>query len=231
MISIVMPYWQRQAAFERTLDSYRMHYALNGGDLELVVVDDGSPDPVRIPAVPWPVVIERLAPKDYPLNPCVPINRGVAAASSDTIVLTNPEVAHPRPVLWQMAAELAALGPRGYVIAAAWCPEREAWHCHSSCTSAADQGIKQPHGAGLHFCAMLRRELYERAGGFDEGYRPGQAFEDNDWLMRLSYAGARFCLRDDLVVHHHKAGAATRWAPGQHARNRERFVNKWGKVR
>jgi len=230
VISIVMPFWQRQGALDRTIISYIEHY--RELELDLVVVDDGSPNraelqPERLPRK-WSARVLRLPAKTGPLNPCVPLNRGVEFARGDVIVITNPEVVHRTPVLEAMREQLEELGSSGYVLAAAWCPERGEWHCHSSCRSARDQGVPQPAGSGLHFCAMLRRELFDRAGGFDEDYRAGRAFEDNDWVMRLYVAGARFCLRDDLVVHHHKDGATTKWTPGQHARNRERYFEKWG---
>lgn len=224
-ITVVFPYWQRQAALDRTLASYREHYAAM--DLEIVIVDDGSPEPATVPqSLPWPVVVERLPAKDNPLNPCVPINRG-AAKTSHVLVLTNPEVTHPTPVFPEMYRQLLELGPSGYVMAAAWCPERGEWHCHSNVTTPQRQGIPQPEGAGLHFCAMLQRNLWERSGGFDEAYRQGAGYEDNDFVLRLARAGARFRIGDDLVVHHHKTGAVTQWLPGQHDRNRALFFQKW----
>lgn len=216
MISIVMPYYMRQHALDCGLASIRALY--HGLDYEIVICDDGSPVPVIAPGCR----IVTLPVKHHALNPCVPINRAVAAALGDIIVITNPEIEHRMPVL---AAMLAVCGKPDYVMAA--CQDVSGkWLCASSVRGGQDGRGPMPYGSGFHFCAMLTRGLFERAGGFDEAYRDGQAFDDNDWLFRLQQAGARFCLRDDLVVWHHKTPCA--WPPGGHARNRQLFESKWG---
>lgn len=226
-LSIVLPYWNRQMAADRALATLERTYA-GEIDFEVVVVDDGSPEPFQLnQSYPFNVRVVRMPMKLEPRNPCVPINIGVREARGDIIVLSNPETEHTAMVLPAMLEQLQALGENGYVMAACWCPEHAAWHCHSSVTTAQDQGIPQPEGSGLHFCAMLSRSLWDRTGGFDEDYRAGAAYEDNDFVMRLHKAGAIFCLRDDLVVLHRKTGATTNWLPGQHRQNRNLFFRKW----
>ena len=225
MISVVMPYWNRRLALARSVAVMARHYA--GLDMELVIVDDGSAEPPVLDNCPWPVKIVHLPAKDGPLNPCVPINRGVAASAGDVIVLTNPEIVHPKPILGDMLAELHRLGPDGYVLAAAWCPDEASWHCHSSIAGDRASGERQPAGSGFHFCAMLTRDLWERAGGFDEEYRDGAGYDDPDWVNRVARAGAVFRIRDDLVVLHPKMGARTEWLPGQFRRNRDLYFRKW----
>lgn len=82
-----------------------------------------------------------------------------------------------------------------------------------------------PEGSGFHFCAMLNRTLWDKAGGFDEDYRDGHACDDNDWLWRLESAGAKFLMRDDLVVQHFQS--EVNWG-GRLARNRRLLKQKWG---
>lgn len=225
MISIILPYWDRQAALDRSLASLAQHYA--DLPMEVVIVDDGSPQEAEVEDYAFPVTVVRMNDKPGPLNPCVPFNVGAKHATGEVLVLSNPETVHPSRILPMMLEDLQELGPDGYVMAAAWCPEMKEWHCHSSVTTAKDQGIPQPVGSGLHFCSMLTRELWNKTGGFDEDYREGAGYEDNDFVLRLERAGAKFALRDDLVVHHHKEGARTHWVNGQHARNRAMFFSKW----
>lgn len=224
MISLILPYWDRPLALARALAALAERY----DDLEVVIVDDGNATPPPLDGdYPFAVRVVHLTLKDGPLNPCVPINAGVAAATGDIIVLSNPEIIHTRPVLQEMAAELERLGPKGYVLAAAWCPEAGEWHCHSSIAGDRPDGVRQPAGSGFHFCAMLHRDLFREAGGFDEEYRDGAGYDDPDWVNRLHRAGAVFKIRDDLVVLHPKQGATTRWPPGAFTRNRKRFFAKW----
>ena len=227
MISVVLPYWQRQEITEYALDS--MAAAYPDLDMEVVLVDDGSPQPLTIAKpYPWPVRVIRLPDKTVPKNPCVPINRGVKEATGEVIVLSNPEIIHDKPVFPAMAEELERLGASGYVLAAAWCPEQEIWHCHSSVAGDRPTGERQPPGSSYHFCAMLYRSMFERAGGFDEEYREGAGYDDPDWVNRLARAGAVFRIRDDLVVIHTKFGAQTAWTREGFARNRAIYKSKWG---
>lgn len=226
MISIILPYWQRPLALTRALSAFSEHYS--GLDFEVVIVDDGNAATPPLDGVyDYPVRIVHLPRKDEPLNPCVPINAGVAAATGDYIVLTNPEIIHTAPILRQMRAELDRLGPKGYVLAAAWCPEEGAWHCHSSIAGDRPDGVRQPPGSGFHFCAMLRRDLFREAGGFDEEYRAGAGYDDPDWVNRLAKVGAVFKIRDDLSVIHPRMGARSAWPREGFRRNRGMFFAKW----
>jgi GT2 family glycosyltransferase len=222
MVSICMPYYMRQEALDRSLASLRKHYAED--ELEIVICDDGSSVPVRAPGCK----VISLPVKDHALNPCVPINRAVAASSGDVIVLTNPEIEHRAPILKGMAETLGMRdggASNRYVLAA--CRDADgAWLCGSHVRPGENGRGPMPAGSGFHFCAMLYRSLFEYAGGFDEEYRAGQAFDDNDWLFRLGRVGTTFRIRDDLVVWHHRVPCT--WPDGGHERNRRLFEAKWG---
>lgn len=225
LISIIWPYWQRGEAMLRGAENMLRHYG-GRSDVEIVVVDDGSPHDTarealnRIPTTIGgkfsilPVRLVELPIKRGPLNPCVPINRGVAASQGEFIVLTNPENTHRAPILDAMREECKE--PDDYVLAACFCPETQAWHCHSIHANA-----------GYHFCAMLRRTLWDKAGGFDEEYRDGYCFDDPDWVQRALRAGANFKFRDDLVVDHHLEGAKHYRPREDWERNHELFFRKW----
>ena len=196
--------------------------------LEIIIVDDGSPEPATIEEqYPWPVSVIRMPRKPNALNPCVPFNEGVSAASGETLVITNPEVVHRTPILKRMADELLVCGDRGY-IAAACQAANGLWYCHNTeMKSDREMGrAPSPPGAGLHFCAMMETEFYETIGGFSEEYRHGQGFEDNDFLWKLHAAGANFRILDDCVTEHADC-PRTIWPKGGHAVNRKIFESKW----
>lgn len=218
MISVCMPYWHRQAALDRSLEAYRRLYA---DSLEIVIAADGCD--VTAPGC----TVVNLPPKTKAMNPCVPINRAVEGSTGDVIVLTNPEILHTKPVLNQMRESLDH--PDRYVIAACWhrsdTKGKGWWVAHSSCKAGQGGRLPMPEGSGFHFCAMLNRTLWDKAGGFDEDYRDGHACDDNDWLWRLESAGAKFLMRDDLVVQHFQS--EVNWG-GRLARNRRLLKQKWG---
>lgn len=207
---------------------YRRHY-LSHNDLELVIVDDGSPEAAHVRgSYPWAVHVVTLPRKDVALNPCVALNAGVAASYGNILVLTNPEVVHRSPILAGMRTELDALGPKGYVAAACWGIKAGWWYCHSSkMPEPSTVGrAPMPKGAGLHFCSMMQRAFYDEIGGFSEEYRHGCGYEDNDFLWRLHAAGARFKIADDLVTDHHDC-PRSEWPAGGAARNRAIFEDWW----
>lgn len=214
-VSVCMPYWCRQRELDRSLAAYKRLYG--GLDLEIVVCDDGSPEPVRAPGC----TVVRLPAKTIGLNPCVPINAAVRASSGEVVVLTNPEIEHRADVLGGMLALLEE--PADYVTVA--CRDVGGlWLAGPQVDYSRNGRLPVPAGAHFHFCAALRRELFDRVGGFDEAYRHGRSCEDNDWLWSLEAAGARFRLAPGTVWHY----ATPHRFEGTHESNRDRLVAKWG---
>lgn len=220
MISLILPYWDRQEAADRAFALLDRHYA--DLDLEVIVVDDGNRVPFRVPKTGLKVRVVRLPDKSEPKAQPTCWNAGVRAAKGDVIVLSCVEVLHVEPVLAQLEAAVREAGPMGYVLAAAWCPDTQEWHCHSTYHHP-----EVAEGTGSAYCAALHRSLFDLAGGFDEAYRGGAGYEDLDFINRLLRAGARFIKRDDLVVHHPKAGAQIIWAADAFERNRKLYRKRW----
>ena len=214
MISVCMPYWNRQELLNVSLAAYRELYP----GIEVSIADDGSTPAV----VADGCVVTRLPTKDHALNPCVPINAAVNASSGDIIVLTNPEILHTENIFDEMLSSLES--DRDYVTAS--CVGGSGWLAHSSIKPLVNGRGPMPEGSQFHFCAMFYRSLWDAAGGFDEEYRAGQAFDDNDWLWRLEDAGAVFKHRDDLVVRHAHTG--TKWPAGGWFTNGVLHEMKWG---
>lgn len=220
MISLILPYWMRQkAADDALLAIERLYPDL---DLEVIVVDDGSEIPFVNPCTKLNVRVITLPMKKEPKSPIVPWNVGVREAKGEIIVLSCVEILHEKPVLEELAREVKALGPKGYVLAAAWCPEFETWHCHSTV-----QPPFNPPGTGIGFCGAMHKSLFIEAGGFDEEYRDSGGYEDCDFINRLLSVGAQFVHRDDLVVIHPKTDADIKWDASKFSRNFELFKSKW----
>jgi GT2 family glycosyltransferase/Flp pilus assembly protein TadD len=83
------------------------------------------------------------------------------------------------------------------------------------------------------FCLLLRREVLEAIGGFDEGFGAG-FFDDDDLCVRAREAGFRLLVAQNVYIHHF--GSRTFQGLGidcrqQLERNFERFQAKWGRER
>lgn len=215
MISVCLPYWKRQAALDRMFDNYAALYGNTPPRIEFSVCDDGSPEPA---VVPEEVVLTRLQEKSGALNPCVPINAAVAASSGDIVVLTNAEIEHRTPILYEMMQLLQ--GPDDYVVARVMDVRRGGVWVAGPGTDY-ERRLPVPPGAHFHFLSMFHRELWERAGGFDEAYRQGQACDDNDWLWRLCVVGALFKCTTQVAWH---IPSNLTWSLPH---NRELFFSKW----
>ena len=220
MISIILPYWDRQEAANKAFELFEKHYS--NADIEIVVVDDGNKIPFKVPSKNLNVKVIRLPEKNEPKSPVTCWNAGVKEASGEVIVLSCIEILHPSPVLEKMEAAVLDGGDNAYVLAAAWCPEEGAWHCHSSVRVP-----RNPEGTGIAFCGAMRKALFEKAGGFDEDYRDGAGYEDNDFINRMLAAGANFIIRDDLTVVHPKSGATIQWGAEKFERNFSLYKEKW----
>ena len=79
----------------------------------------------------------------------------------------------------------------------------------------------------------IRRELFDRLGGFDERYAPAY-YEDTDLAMKVREAGLKVRVQPaSIVVHHEGVTAGTDTASGVKAyqvRNQQRFVERWRDV-
>lgn len=219
MISLILPYWNRQEAADKALRLLESTYA--GLDMEVVIVNDGDIN-FHLPETSLKTLVVDLPQKSGPMCPATAWNAGVEAASGSYVALSCIEILHEQPVLQGMADELDRLGSLGYVLASAWCPEAGEWHCHSSVSVPTC-----PKGTGIAFLGMMRKTLFQAVGGFDREYRDGAGYEDRDLIQRLSAFGAKFMICDDLKVIHPKTGATTAWPAGGFERNESLYFSKW----
>jgi len=81
------------------------------------------------------------------------------------------------------------------------------------------------------FCAVMRRELFEKVGPLDEGFEIGM-FEDDDYAQRVRAAGSKlFCVEEVFVHHFGQASLGELCSSGEYNEvletNRRRFEHKW----
>lgn len=219
-ISLILPYWDRQEAANKAIRLLEKQYPEM--DLEVIVVDDGNEIPFLPPKTSLNLRVVRLPNKSNPTPQSRVWNAGVQASTGNIICLSCVEILHETPVLQKMAEQLKQMGKNGYVLASAWCPEENKWHCHSTATIEY-----APPGTGAAFCSMLYRKTFDLSGGFDESYRKGAGFEDKDFIHRLLSIGVKFKIRDDLKVIHPKTGAKIQWKTEGFRRNKAIFLHKW----
>ena len=209
MISFIYPYLEeRKALFDLTLASLE---AQTDKDFEVIKVNVTG------------------------TNPSQAQNEGVKKAKGDIIVLTSPEVVNaPTNV-----AEMKKLPDNTFWIG--WVTEQEA----STITSMAKESLKshkEMRGFGAkctdktwadwkYFIGVIHKDDYLKAGGMDEEFMKGIAYEDRDFALRVKLAGIKAEFNPDIVgIHLSHSRAYQNTGDKERAINREYFFAKRKKL-
>lgn len=191
-LSFIVAYYNRPEALAKTLEAYsRLDL-----DAEFIIIDDGS----DIPPFEFPELDTTYRYIDVPgSNPCLPFNVAAKMARGDVLTLTNPECL---PL-----TQMRSLGTHeGYAVAQCYSepegglrdmPNRparfdgdEGWYVHP-----------QFNARPFHFLATIPKDLYFEIGGFDEDFRLGVAWEDEDLVRRIKLKGIPITFMDETVLH------------------------------
>ncbi|MFF0815735.1 mycofactocin biosynthesis glycosyltransferase MftF [Rhodococcus sp. NPDC003318] len=195
-VTVVVPVKDNVVGLNRLLP------ALHG--LHVVVVDDGSAEPVLPPPVPGGRGEVRVLRHDVSRGPAAARNTGMEAATTEFVAFLDSDVV-PRtgwlesmlghfsdPAVAMVAPRIVALTPEGGALAR-----------YEHARSSLDLGRKEgPVRAGsavsyVPSAAMLvRRSALDECGGFDESMHVA---EDVDLCWRLHEAGWR--LRYEPIAH------------------------------
>ena len=89
------------------------------------------------------------------------------------------------------------------------------------------------------FCLLFKREVYEKIGGLDEAFSPGN-YEDDDYSLRVWQAGYTLLLCEDTYIHHFGSASFVKSQSLEEReaerlrynalleRNQAYFLKKWG---
>jgi GT2 family glycosyltransferase len=208
---------------------------------ELLVVDNGSSDPATLEYFAEVREKHRVLPYPRPFNWSAINNFAVPHARGSVLLFMNNDMEVISPG-WLEALVAHVQRPEvGVVGAKLLYPDGRLQHAGVvlGLGGIAGHGFRLLPGdarAYFHFpqvvrdvsavtgaCMMVRREVFDRLGGFDEQLRV--AFNDIDFCLRASEAGHRIVYTPHAVLYHHES--ATR-GPG-HPPEEEAVMNRrWG---
>ncbi|HXD57126.1 MAG TPA: glycosyltransferase family 2 protein [Thermoleophilaceae bacterium] len=240
-LSIVIVCHGKRAVTERCLETLDAAFGDRvGADVELVLVDNASPDDTRELLADWSDRAQVIL-LDENRNYAGGNNVGARAASGEVLVLLNNDTEVGEGVLDALASE--ALDPTvGVAGMRLLYPDGTIQHGGCAWWRAPDGHVRPfhlfRHEAGDHpsalsvfdcdfvtaACIAVRRELFLSLGGFDEEFVNG--WEDVDLCVRARLAGFRVVYRGDLALIH--AEAATRTSGHDETPNEKIFFARYG---
>ncbi len=200
-LSVVVPVYNSSADLRRCLEGLA---ASSYKDFDVLVVDDGSTEPIE------PIVIEHgftYMRIDGPSGPAQARNRGVAVVGGQYVVFIDADVVVHDDTLARFAEALAGDDSIDAVIG-------------TYDDDPADPGFisqyknifhhfvhQEAHGDVSSFwsgCGAMRRELFLKFGGFDEVRYRRPAIEDIELGTWLTAAGHRIVLDSRVKCKHLK---------------------------
>ncbi|GAA2555318.1 hypothetical protein GCM10010435_27370 [Winogradskya consettensis] len=214
-VSVIVVHYRQQAELDRTLAALnrQTHPAAR---TEVIVVDDGSPEPPRVPAG-----VRLLRQADEGFRAAAARNLGAAAATGDVLCFLDADTV-PEPSYLTRMARLPALAPEAVVVGrrrhaalaglpvdapveragpAAELPEpqwlRDGYRNTRDLLDADDRAYRYVISAAL----ACSRWFFERVGGFDEQFR-AYGGEDWEWAYRAWLGGAILAHAPDAVAWH-----------------------------
>jgi GT2 family glycosyltransferase len=234
-LSIVVPVWNRADRARVALDCAARAVEELGLEAELVVVDDASTDGAdELVEREFPGA--RLLRNERNRGFAVTANRGMAAARGELLLLLNSDTELGAEALGALVAALEA--EPGLDLVAPRLTDADGT-TQTSCMAFPSPATALWFGSPLErwfprsrelrryrlddfdhrerredlqppaACWLLRREVWERVGPFDEGLE--LFFNDVDWCRRLLDGGGRLAyLPEPWVVHHEGSSTSLR---------------------
>ncbi len=217
-VSVVVPVFNAAEHARRCVESALAH--LPRGEMEILVIDDGSTDPA---VARWLEEIDgtpnlRIHRNGQNLGYTRTVNRGLElTAGRDVVLLNSDTIVTPR---WLQLLRVAAYldgkvgtatavsdnaGAFSVPVSGVRNPRPEGVDHDSYARSISRwclpcRPVDVPTGSG--FCMYVRRDLVDEIGRFDEQAFPRGYGEENDFCMRALNAGWRNVIAPAAFVYH-----------------------------
>ena len=238
-VSIIIPAYGRREMTEKCLAALDRHLGDRlGGEIELILVDNASPDSTLELFAQWsPRATVVALPKN--LNFAGGVNAGARAARAPVLMVVSTDMELGPGAVDGMVQEVLKPGV-GLVGARMRYPDGRLQHGGIGWRSGSSgpfpfhlfhyEPATQPLaratldiGLVTGGCIAVRADLFALVGGFDEGYVNG--WEDGDLCLQIRSTGAAVRYRGDVDIVHHE-GATSGGVYHGHD-NPRRFFARW----
>jgi len=240
-VSIIIPVYNK---WRYTLNCLKSVAENTADDYEVIVVDDASTD--KTAEILAAVKNLRVVTNDQNMGFVESCNRGARASKGKYILFLNNDTMVTKdwlPPLLEVIKrqDVGAVGsklvyPDGTLQEAGGI----VWNDATGCNYGRGDDWDKPEYSYLRevdYCSgaslMVKRELFEKIGGFDEQFKPGYC-EDTDLCFSLRTLGYKVMFQPmSVVVHFEGVTCGTDVSRGikrYQEINRQKFVQKWGAV-
>ena len=218
MISIAMAYKNRKSQLIKTLESIESQ---SYKDIEVIIIDDNSDEEHKIADLKFkfPFVTVMTMGKNPYKNPCIVYNTAFSFCSGDVVIIQNPECLHVGELIQSVADNIddskylsyacynagehlvdrlhSAQDKKDFILSLPqdFNPEKDTitWYNHSKYRKT-----------DFHFTTAITRKNLESLSGFDERFKQGMEFDDDDFKRRVIRKGLEIVNIDDpFSVHQH----------------------------
>jgi glycosyltransferase involved in cell wall biosynthesis len=195
-ISVIVPCYNMGRFLQEAVESI---LAQGHGDLQIIVVDDGSTDDTAacVRALPHPVEYIRQDNR----GPAAARNRGIRAARHDVLGFIDADDLWPAGKLRLQLPVLLEDPERDLVVG-----HQQVFSLRPGAAEGSrDYELHNPHFIFLVGGGLYRRRAFDRVGLFDETMRYS---EDTDWFFRFREAGLDYRMIPEVTILYRQHGAS-----------------------
>lgn len=232
--SIVMPYYKRHEHLRVTLSSFVKYYS-SRNDVEIIIGYDYKNILTKEYDDAFRTVLAEFNnklnikvfydPNISSFNPAEMYNVCVSNASGKYIMLTNPEGYHTVDILSELDKE--NLDDK-YVVCSCMSVDWKITDENLDVTEVLWYQHSVYNNRGYHFCSVISKHHYVSFGGFDNNFKFGIAYDDDDLRNSIMKYGLSFIYRDDLKTLHLNHESVSPPNVGELVEiNRQYFLKKW----
>jgi GT2 family glycosyltransferase len=177
-------------------------------DCEIIVVDNGSTPPIRLPFSGF--TESRLIRNETNLGFPVAVNQGIREAKGETIILLNNDVIVTpgwSDRLERLLDEFAIVGPvTNYAagiqrVAVGTYRSKQELNQRANEWAQDYEDMIEPVKFVIGFCMAFKKSLWDEIGPFDESLWPCSG-EEIDFCLKADKAGYEIAIAHDCYVHH-----------------------------
>jgi glycosyltransferase involved in cell wall biosynthesis len=187
-------------------------------DYEIIIVDDCSKAEERVECLISEFkniefnIIRLEKSKRWYCNPCIPYNIGFRQIKGNIVIIQNPECAHNGDILDHAVKNINS---NNYLVYSAYSLDQSDTNSLLSGHKiklhqwpATVEGVsgwyahKTINPRPYHFCSCITKDNLYDLGGFDERFAKGIAYDDDEFVKRISRKKLNISFCNDPFVFH-----------------------------